>query len=463
MIFFNYLKTDFTMENQLDLFQQKNIRSVTHKGEKFFSVVDIIEVLTGSTNPRKYWSVLKIREPQLTTNCSQLKLTSLDGKNYKTDCTNTEGVLKIIMSVPSPKAEPFKLWLSQMGQQTPLITAKPVFKNNDYDALIDKIGQLLLKGRQKVANLVGNVLVMTYWEIGQHIVEFEQNGSEKAEYGSKLFDKLARDLFAKHGKKFSRSSLIYIRKLYLVYPSIGESNIHQLRWTHLIELLKIDDALERGFYEQQTIRENWTVEELQRQKNSSLFHRLALSKNKDEILKLAKKGQIIEKAADIIRDPMVLDFLGLPDNYDYKESELEQRILDNIQQFLLELGKGFAFVGRQYRIPIGNKNYKVDLVFYHYILHCFVIIDLKRGEVEHYDIGQMNMYLSYFKKEENREGDNAPIGIILTAEKDNVLIEYALDGITNQILVSKYQLYLPNRDVLEAHIKRILARENEEK
>lgn len=231
----------------------------------------------------------------------------------------------------------------------------------------------------------------------------------------------------------------------------------------MIELLKLDDALERSFYEQQTVKENWTVEELKRQKSNSLFHRLAVSKNKEEILKLAKKGQIVEKATDIIRDPMVLDFLGLPDNYDYKESELEQRILDNIQQFLLELGKGFAFVGKQYRIPIANKNYKVDLVFYHYILHCFVIIDLKRGEVEHCDIGQMNLYLSYFKKEENTEGDNAPIGIILTAEKDNVLIEYALDGITNQIMVSKYQLYLPDRDVLEAHIKQILARENEGK
>ncbi len=451
------------MDNQLTVFEQKNIRQTTHEGEVYFSIVDIIEVLTDSKSPRDYWTTMKRREPQMPTICRRLKMKAEDGKQRLTDCTNTEGVLRIIMFVPSPKAEPFKLWLAQMSQQTPVITAKPVFKNNDYDALIDKIGQLLRKGRQKVANFVGNTSLMTYWEIGQHIVEFEQNGNEKAEYGTKLFDKLARDLFAKYGKTFSRSSLVYIRKLYLVYPSIGESIIHQLRWTHVIELLKLDDALERSFYEQQTVRENWTVEELKRQKSNSLFHRLPLSTSKEEILKLAKKGQIIEKAEDIIRDPMVLDFLGLPDNYDYKESELEQRILDNIQQFLLELGKGFAFVCKQYRIPIANKNYRVDLVFYHYILHCFVIIDLKRGEVEHYDIGQMNMYLSYFKKEENTEGDNAPIGIILTAEKDNVLIEYALDGITNQILVSKYQLYLPDRDVLEAHIKHILARENEEK
>lgn len=449
------------MNNQLAIFEQKDIRRVEHEGEMYFSIIDIIENLTESTNPRKYWSVLKLREPQLATFCSQLKLKSTDGKQYKTDAANTEGVLRILMGIPSPKAEPFKLWLSQASQKGVLETQKPISKNNSYDALIDKIGQLLLEGRKKAANLVANVLVTTHWEIGQNIVEFEQNGNEKAEYGTKLFDKIARDLFAKYGKTFSRSTLIYIRKFYLVYPSIGESIIHQLSWTHIIELLKLDDEVERKFYEQQIIKENWTVEELKRQKNSSLFHRLALSKNKEGILKLAKQGQIIEKMNDIIREPYVLEFLGIPDNYAYKESELEQRILDNIQKFLLELGKGFAFVGRQYRIPIANKNYKVDLVFYHYILHCFVIIDLKRGEVEHYDIGQMNLYLSYFKKEENREGDNAPIGIILTAEKDNVLIEYALDGITNQILVSKYQLYLPDRAVLEAQIKRILDYEND--
>jgi predicted nuclease of restriction endonuclease-like (RecB) superfamily/prophage antirepressor-like protein len=448
------------MENQLAIFEQKNIRSIEHEGEMYFSIIDIIETLTESTNARKYWSVLKAREPQLATFCSQLKLKSSDGKHYKTDAANTEGVFRILMSIPSPKAEPFKLWLSQASQKGFLETAKPVSKNYSYDDLIDKIGQLWLKGRKKAANLVANVLVMTHWEIGQNIVEYEQNGNEKAEYGTKLFDKIARDLFAKHGKTFSRSSLIYIRKFYLIYPSIGESIIHQLSWTHIIELLKLDDALERGFYEQQTIKENWTVEELKRQKNASLFHRLALSKDKEGILKLAKQGQVLEQANDIIREPIILDFLGIPEHYAYKESELEQRILDNIQQFLLELGKGFAFVGRQYRIPIANKNYKVDLVFYHYILHCFVIIDLKRGEVEHYDIGQMNLYLSYFKKEENREVDNEPIGIILTAEKDNVLIEYALNGITNQILVSKYQFYLPDKEILEAQINRILEHEN---
>jgi hypothetical protein len=222
-------------QNQLAVFEQKKIRQIEHNGEMYFSIIDVIEVLTQSVNPRKYWTKLKERDAQLATICLQLKMKSTDGKNYKTDCTNTEGVLKIILSVPSPKAEPFKLWLAQMGQQTPVIAAKSVFKNNDYDALIDRIGQLLRKGRQKVANFVGNTSLMTYWEIGQRIVAFEQNGNEKAEYGTRLFDKLARDLFAKYGKTFSRSSLVYNRKLYLVYPSIGESIIHQLRWTHVIE------------------------------------------------------------------------------------------------------------------------------------------------------------------------------------------------------------------------------------
>jgi predicted nuclease of restriction endonuclease-like (RecB) superfamily/prophage antirepressor-like protein len=456
------------MDNQLTVFEQKNIRQIDYNGDVYFSVVDIIAVLTESTSPRDYWTTMKRRDPQMPTICRRFKMKADDGKQRLTDCANTEGVFRILMSVPSPKVEPLKLWLSQGAKQERekpqlLITPQKVVtaKDYSYEALIDRIGQLLSKGRQKAAHAVDNIMVKTYWQMGFEIVEYEQHGKKKAEFGTKLFDKIARDLFAKHGRTFSRSSLIYIRKFYLVYPSIGESTIHQLSWTHIIELLKVDDALERSFYQQQSIKENWKVKELQRQKRSSLFHRLALSKDKEGILKLAKQGQILEQAEDIIREPLVLDFLGMPDNYDYKESELEQRILDNLQKFLLELGRGFAFVGRQYRIPIANKNYKVDLVFYHYILHCFVIIDLKRGEVEHYDIGQMNMYLSYFKKEENTEGDNAPIGIILTAEKDNVLIEYALDGITNQILVSKYQLYLPNRDVLEAQIKRILERENE--
>ena len=231
------------MDNQLAVFEQKNIRQIEHNGALYFSIIDLLAILTDSPSPKTYWAKLKAKFKEETgqtfPNTERLKMKADDGKYRFTDCANTEGVLRVLMSVPSPKAEPFKLWLAQTGQQTPVMTAKLVLKNNSYDALIDKIGQLLQKGRQKVANFIGNTSLLTYWEIGQHIVEFEQNGNEKAAYGSKLFDKLARDLFAKYGKTFSRSSLVYIRKLYIVYPSIGESIIHQLRWTHVIELLKL--------------------------------------------------------------------------------------------------------------------------------------------------------------------------------------------------------------------------------
>jgi prophage antirepressor-like protein len=230
------------MNNQLAIFEQKDIRRVEHEGEVYFSIIDFIGVLTDSPSPKTYWAklktTLKVERGQLFPNTERLKMKSEDGKQRLTECANTEGVLRILMTVPSPKAEPFKLWLSQASQKGFLEAQKPISKNSSYDALIDKIGQLWLKGRKKAANLVANVLVMTHWEIGQNIVEYEQNGNEKAEYGTKLFDKIARDLFAKHGRTFSRSTLIYIRKFYLIYPSIGESNIHQLSWTQTAKILR---------------------------------------------------------------------------------------------------------------------------------------------------------------------------------------------------------------------------------
>jgi predicted nuclease of restriction endonuclease-like (RecB) superfamily len=221
-----------------------------------------------------------------------------------------------------------------------------------------------------------------------------------------------------------------------------------LSWSHYCELVKIDNELERSFYYQQNILENWSVRELKRQKNSGLFLRLAASKDKDKVLKLARKGQIIEKPEDIIKDVFVFEFLKIPEPYIISENELETRLIDNLQTFLLELGKGFTFVGRQYRIILNNTVYRVDLVFYHRILRCFVLIDLKINEVKHNDIGQMNMYMGYFDKEEKAEGDNPPIGIILSKEKDELLVEYATYGMSSQLFVSKYQLYLPNKEEL---------------
>jgi predicted nuclease of restriction endonuclease-like (RecB) superfamily len=229
-----------------------------------------------------------------------------------------------------------------------------------------------------------------------------------------------------------------------------------------VEILKIEDPLERAFYEKQSIIENWNVRELKRQKKTSLFLRLAVSKDKEGILKLAQQGQIIDKPEDLLREPYVFDFLKIPEPYHLSETELEKRLIDNLQHFLLELGKGFAFIGRQYRITLGNTHYYVDLVFYHRILKCFVLIDLKREKIGYEDVGQMNMYLGYFENEENIPGDNPPIGIVLAKEKDDLLVKYAMHNVSSQLFVNKYQLYLPKKEDLQRLIETQLNKENED-
>ncbi len=335
------------------------------------------------------------------------------------------------------------------------INMKEISQNEYYQKLLEQITNVYQQGRQSAVIAVNSHLVNTYWLIGQYIVEYEQGGHPKATYGKQLLERLSKDLMLTLGKGFSRSNLQRMRQFYLTYPIRAELP-HKLSWTHFVELLKIEDPLERSFYEKQTIIENWSTTELIRQKKASLFLRLAASKDKDGILKLAKQGQQIEKPEDIIREPYVLDFLKIPEPYHFKESELESRIIDHLQQFLLELGKGFAFIGRQYRITLGNRHHYVDLVFYHRILKCFVLIDLKREEADYEDVGQMNMYLGYIENEENTEGDNAPIGIVLAKEKDDILIEYALHNISSQLFVSKYQLYLPDREELKQLIEQQL-------
>jgi predicted nuclease of restriction endonuclease-like (RecB) superfamily len=235
---------------------------------------------------------------------------------------------------------------------------------------------------------------------------------------------------------------------------------HKLTWLHICELVKIGDPLERSFYEKQSVLENWNVRELRRQKKSSLFLRLAASKDKEGILQLARQGQILQKPEDLIREPVVLEFLQIPEAYHLNESVLEKRLIEHLQHFLLELGKGFAFIGRQYRITLGNRNHYVDLVFYHRILKCFVLIDLKKEEAGYEDIGQMNMYLGYFENEENTEGDNPPIGIVLAKEKDDLLVKYAMHNVSSQLFVNKYQMYLPKKEELKREIENQLNKEN---
>lgn len=325
----------------------------------------------------------------------------------------------------------------------------------NYEQLISNIGDILTAGRKRVATAINSVLVQSYWAIGQHIVEYEQNGNERAEYGSKLLDRLSSDLKERYGVGFNRNNLQYMRKLYTAFPNCTTLSC-KLSWSHYIEILQADDPLEISFYTAQCEKENWSVRELRRQRNSMLFHRLALSKDKEGVLALAAEGQEIQCAEDIVKDPYVLEFLNIPQRERYMEGDLEREIINNLQTFLLELGKGFAFIGRQYKITVGGRHFFVDLVFYHRILKCFVLIDLKRGEIDHGDIGQMNFYLNYFIEEENTDGDNPPIGIVLGAYKDEVLVEYATAGLTNQLFVSKYQLYLPDAESLRHEVQKII-------
>jgi predicted nuclease of restriction endonuclease-like (RecB) superfamily len=325
---------------------------------------------------------------------------------------------------------------------------------DSYQQLIDRIGECLAQGQQRAFEQVNTLLVETYWQIGQYIVEFEQKGNERAEYGSRLLTQLSRDLKTAYGKGFSRRNVLDMRRFYVSYPK-WQMVSAKLGWSHYTELLAISDDLARSFYEQQCIRDRWSVRELKRQKDSALFERVAMSKDRAEILALAQEGQIIESAQDVVKDPYVFEFLDLPDR-NYLESELENRLIVQLEKFLLELGKGFAFIGQQYRITLNNTHFYVDLVFYHRILKCFVLIDLKTRAVRHEDIGQMNMYLNYFRAEENMEDDNEPIGIVLARDKDEILVEYATGGISNQLFVSRYQLYLPDVEALKQELRRLL-------
>jgi predicted nuclease of restriction endonuclease-like (RecB) superfamily len=326
---------------------------------------------------------------------------------------------------------------------------------DDYNQLIDNISSLWIAAKEKAINAVNTEMLEANWQTGKYIVEFEQGGKARAEYGKQLLVNLAKDLTMKNGRGFSRSNLSYMRKFYLSFPK-SETVSHILTWSHYFEILKCDDPMEMQFYMKQCINEGWKVRELKRQMKSCLFQRLALSTDKEGVLALANEGHQVMKPQDIIRDPFVLEFTGLPQKKRYKESELETALKANMEQFLLELGRGFAFIGRQYIMPIGSRQFKVDLVFYHCILKCYVLIDLKRAEIKHSDIGQMNLYLNYFKTEVCQPDDNPPIGIVLGAKKDELLMEYALQGITNQLFTARYQLYLPKREELQAQLDKLL-------
>ena len=334
--------------------------------------------------------------------------------------------------------------------------------NNKIDKIhtdvYSSIKELMDNARNKVAREVNNILIQTYWEIGRIIVEDEQGNSDRAKYGKQLVTDLSKRLTKEYGKGFSRSNLQNMRNFYLSYP-ICQTLSGKLSWSHYCELLSISNEQKRSFYEKETINANWSVRELKRQIKTSLFERLLLSsgdENKEKVLELALKGNEINKASDVVKDPYVFEFLGLPEEKPIMESDLEKALIAHIEKFLLELGKGFMYVGSQQRVTLGNTHYYVDMVFYNKILRSYVLIELKTGKLMPEAVGQINMYLNYYKTEVNDDTDNEPIGIILCTDKDSIQAEYALGSLSNNIFASKYTLYIPNREQLEEQVERVL-------
>jgi len=334
-----------------------------------------------------------------------------------------------------------------------------------YKKLLKNVSSLLEKARREAVRRINTVIPLTYWQIGRLIVEEEQKGRKRAEYGEYLIQRLTVDLTKKFGKGFTVANIWNMRQFYLTYPKLyavrrelpkekDQVLYDQLTWTHFRILMRVEDEKARAFYAIETVKNNWSSRELERQINSLLFERLALSRDKKKVKELARRGQLIEKPEDAVKDPYVLEFLGIPERSYYTESQLEQRLIDHVQEFLLELGKGFTFVGRQKRITMGNDHYYIDLVFYNRLLRCLILIDLKIGKLDHRDIGQMNFYLNYIKDNELVEGENPPVGIILCTDREKVFVQYALGGLANTIFVSKYKLYLPTKKELEREIKR---------
>jgi len=322
-----------------------------------------------------------------------------------------------------------------------------------YNELIERISGLVAQSRTELAKTINTKIVNTYYTIGKYIVEYEQKGRLRADYGSELMKKLSKELSAKLGKGFSQRNLRDMRRMYLTYPK-WQTVSARLSWSHYCLLLSIGDEAKRGFYEKESIKNLYSFRELKRQISSALYERLALSKDKKGVLELSKKGQIIESADDVIKDPYVLEFLRIPESERLSETKLESALIRHLRSFLLELGRGFSFVNRQYRITMNNVHHYVDLVFYNIELKCYVLIDLKVREFRHGDAGQMNFYLNYFKNEVNIKGDNPPIGIILCLEKNKVYVDYVLGGISNKIFTSRYKLKLPTTKELAYEVKK---------
>lgn len=313
--------------------------------------------------------------------------------------------------------------------------------------IYQEIHDLLHNARQNIISNINSTMTKTYFLIGKRIVEEEQDGNKRAEYGKNLIKMLSEKLTKEFGKGFSETNLEQMRKFFKVYgipQTLSEEFQFNLSWSHYLILMRIKDINARNFYEIEAFENNWSLRELKRQVNSSLYERLVLSKDKEKVKELAVKGQIIEKAQDVIKDPYILEFLGLDEKSDYSENKLETEIINKLEMFLLELGKGFTFVGRQVRFTFDERHFRVDLVFYNRLLKCFVLIDLKIGEVTHQDLGQMQMYVNYYDRYVKLPDENDTIGIIICKDKNDTLVKLTLPKDNNQIFASRYTTILPS-------------------
>lgn len=347
--------------------------------------------------------------------------------------------------------------------------------NNDF---LQSVSDVLAQARKNAKTAVNLSMVYAYYEIGRMIVEEEQHGSNRAAYGKYLLQALSDYLLQKFGKGFSVTNLKQMRQFYLTYandtisqtvsdqfeqlPTVSTGRKFFLSWSHYLKLMRIDNVDERHFYEIESVKNDWSLSELKRQYDSSLYERLALSTDKDKVYRLALEGQKMEKSKDAVKDPYVLEFLGLKELPEYSESELESRIIDHLQQFLLELGTGFAFIGRQVRFTFDEEHFMVDLVFYNRLLRCFVLFDLKIGELKHQDIGQMQMYVHYYDRKVKLPDENSTIGIILCRDKNNAVVEMTLPEDNAQIFASKYETVLPKKEDLQKLLEEQLSEDGGE-
>ncbi len=328
--------------------------------------------------------------------------------------------------------------------------------------IINEITELVNQTRTNLAQEINKSIVYVYWNIGRIIVSNENEYNNRLEYGKEVLKGLSKELTKYLGKGYSISNLKYMRVFYKAYPKLDELS-EKLSWSHYLELMIIQDKDKRNFYEKECINENWSVRELRRQLDTSLFERLLLSDgktNKEKVFEMSKEGQIIYKPSDIVKQPYVFEFLGIKEQKPLLEKDLEYKLIRHIEDFLLELGKGFMFVGSQQRITLNNTDYYVDMVFYNKYLKSYVLIDLKINKLKAENLGQMNMYLNYYEHDVNSDGDGKPVGIILCADKDKVLLEYALGGLSNNIFASTYTYYIPDKEQLINEVEKVLSDNN---